>query len=354
MQISRNSIKNRFNIEDISEPNSKKTGISGYHGGLWCVIGWIAAKIFNKAVRIKTDKGVYYLNCKSLENWYKRVAPGSIAENDKDFSKKMHDPKAVKIMIESLKKPSKAHTPQDLWKKLETSTNLLPIAYLEDNEDHRFEDVKCPKNTAIIVENHSLHANRMTEGIATRFDLIASQAPLQGNEALFWQWIFENEYSILDLTTLADQDNGVTKYYPEAIDETFQAGPYFIKLIEKEGLLRKYQITFENETKEFPRFHLTRWQDFSEGSLEILTELVKIVEKNPKMLIHCRAGIGRTGTLITAVLLKEKIEKGEITKENFDESLNNLILSLREKRGPGFVQTCAQFEMLRHYGRSIL
>lgn len=77
MLISRNvTHKNRFNIGGLQEDQgAKKVGIAGYHGGICGIIGWIAAKVFHKAVRIKIDNKVYYLNCKSLDNWRKRMAP---------------------------------------------------------------------------------------------------------------------------------------------------------------------------------------------------------------------------------------------------------------------------------------
>lgn len=70
--------------------------------------------------------------------------------------------------------------------------------------------------------------------------------------------------------------------------------------------------------------------------------------------IHCRAGVGRTGTLITALLLKEKIESGVIHKQNLDDSLIDLLLQLRHQRGPKFVENKAQLDLLRRYAESLL
>lgn len=363
MEISKNSFSNnRFDITGISEPVGRKMGIAGYHGGFWAIIGWIVARIFHKAVPIKTTEGIYYLNCNSLKNWLQRVAPGfAPAGNDKEFSKKMHDPDAVARMIELLirplnppptiivdPEPVKDLSPDALWNHIENRTRKLKIDYQEFKEgEHRFPNVKCPKNTAIVVDNRSLHANQVAD------HFVASQAPLKESEPQFWQWIFENGYAIIDLTSPRDE---VTKYYPQYLNETYEAGNFLIKLVEEEGMRKRYEVinTSTDETKMVTRYHSTKWGDFKAGSLELINELACAIDQNENNLVHCRAGIGRTGTLITSALLKKKIECGEITKENFNVELPLLLLSLREKRGEMFVQTPDQFKMVHLFGTTLL
>lgn len=101
------------------------------------------------------------------------------------------------------------------------------------------------------------------------------------------------------------------------------------------------------------------WPDGGVISIEALHFLVKCVNKylinKEKVLIHCYAGVGRTGTLITAATIYHKIETGRFTKENFDiESLANLILNLRAQRSAKFVSTFQQFKLLYAYGRWLL
>lgn len=67
--------------------------------------------------------------------------------------------------------------------------------------------------------------------------------------------------------------------------------------------------------------------------------------------VHCRAGMGRTGTLIVAVILKEKIERGEITPANLRESLLKIVLGLRKHRGSAFVQRSTQLNALVEYAQ---
>jgi hypothetical protein len=91
------SNKNRFNIAGIADIGGAKgkKGISGYHGG---VIGWISAKILHKTVPIQSkDKGIYYLNCKSLEKWQKRVA------GDVSPATNIHSQEEVETMLQNIK-----------------------------------------------------------------------------------------------------------------------------------------------------------------------------------------------------------------------------------------------------------
>lgn len=90
--------KNRFNVEGIKEVGEKK-GIAGYHGG---IIGWISAHILHKTVPVESkDKGVYYLNCKSLENWKQKVAKGVKPPEN------IHNQKEVEKMLLAITSPNK-------------------------------------------------------------------------------------------------------------------------------------------------------------------------------------------------------------------------------------------------------
>jgi protein tyrosine phosphatase len=92
----------------------------------------------------------------------------------------------------------------------------------------------------------------------------------------------------------------------------------------------------------------------------MLIFLIKTIEekfhpsKELPLWIHCRAGIGRTGTLITAFILKEKIESEEIRKENLGLFLVELIFALRKERSQFFVETFDQFALLLSFGTHLL
>ncbi len=63
-------------------------------------------------------------------------------------------------------------------------------------------------------------------------------------------------------------------------------------------------------------------------------------------MLHCSAGVGRTGTVSTAVAVLKGIKEGEITKENYLKVIDNIILKGRSDRGPLFVQKVEQYKLI--------
>lgn len=246
-----------------------------------------------------------------------------------------------------------------LWDNLNEKSKALSIIYVENSEvNHRFPDVNCPRETAINVDGQYLHANTVVKKGESKIHFIASQAPLKKDESLFWKAILDNNFAILDLTTIIDQKAGVTKYYPDRIEECISYGQFSVQLKAKNGFFCEYQVTDNSTgvTKNLKRYHFTEWKDFGAVSVPLLKNLIETLEKEmgDQVWVHCRAGVGRTGTLITAFLLKEKIAKGHVTKENLDDTLINIILELRKRRGPYFVQMPEQLDLLRQFGNVLM
>ena len=88
----------------------------------------------------------------------------------------------------------------------------------------------------------------------------------------------------------------------------------------------------------------TKWRDFGvpegEESLKSFRLLLNIAlqcaQENKKMMVHCMAGIGRTGTF-GAVL-----EGIRTVKNNQDHSLGQILLNIRSYRS-GSIETPKQY-----------
>lgn len=257
------------------------------------------------------------------------------------------------------------------WKELEERDTLRTNkgTFLGDKyfkiKEHRFSDIKCPSHSAILINDHSLCANKVVMNgnskskirFNSNLNLVSSQAPMKSTEPLFWQAIFDDYYFIVDLTTPNDVLRGSIPYYPTVKEQTYEIGPFKIQLTDEDGMIKTYRVenTETKEVKTIKRIHCKTWVDCSAGSLDTLIDLVKKMnDLGNTFWIHCLGGIGRSGTLITAALLYEKIKKEEVSKEALFDLIPYIINKIRKERGPNTVQKLEQFEILFSYGYHLI
>uniref|UniRef100_K1QHZ8 protein-tyrosine-phosphatase n=1 Tax=Magallana gigas TaxID=29159 RepID=K1QHZ8_MAGGI len=133
----------------------------------------------------------------------------------------------------------------------------------------------------------------------------------------FWRMVWnENVNTIVILTNL--EENGVKKckkYWPST--ETMY-GVIHVKTLSSDSSscykVRRFQITLENESREVEQFHFTAWPD--KGVPSTVNSILDFRRKmrgkaditNP-VVVHCSAGIGRTGTFIALDFLINQGQK---------------------------------------------
>ena len=106
------------------------------------------------------------------------------------------------------------------------------------------------------------------------------------------------------------------------------------------------------------RWHYNNWPDM--GVVSSVEEFAKVIETvdsefnglNP--LVHCVAGIGRTGALIAGLILKQQIAERKIQKHELPQLIEEIVLELRLQRGKCFVYTDSQLDILIKYGEMLL
>lgn len=198
-------------------------------------------------------------------------------------------------------------------------------------------------------------------------------APLQSDhplftifQSVFWERILHDKPTLIDLRF----EDAVEKdsFYPklqqtDLISETEIKIFYTCHSVEqfKKTSIHKYHFTkltqSPSELTEITRITYSHWPDQKIISLDEFRDLLDALEdatKGAPLWIHCTAGVGRTGTVITALILKEKIKNKEICQENWEEKLIDIILTLRQQRGPLFVQKQEQLELLCEYTKHLL
>jgi protein tyrosine phosphatase len=213
-----------------------------------------------------------------------------------------------------------------------------------------FQNIPCPRTTAVAVGKKYLHANYVTDGKTPR-TFVASQLPYE--KQLFWKFILENDFDIIDLHTL---DSG---YAPSEQTGQLRFDSIIVQFVKKID-----ECTFEYEVydsvsqmkRQVRRHHFTGWRDTYSVTVAKLQELVSLLETTftRNTLVHCHAGIGRTGTLIAAYFTKQQIRSGIIRHENLEMALVDLIVELRKQRGSHFVQNAEQFGLLVDFALVLL
>ncbi len=270
----------------------------------------------------------------------------------------------------------------------ECTKELLKEAKMESRRylKYHFGNIPCPQATSVKVDKDTLNAN-----FVHLFDqeFICGQYPHPEAKGLLWKSILEYTDFILDLTSSIDMDKQKFKpYYPQQVSEKLsvpiddaaqrissgsgdesereplsEADLFTIEYVAEEPLgenkdnpdaiLSTYIITDPRTNppikKTVKRINFTKWIDHSVVSLEEIKEIAKWIDKyktNTPPLVHCSAGVGRTGTVCAATGLINAIKEGRVTRDNYLQVIHESILKGRFQRGPAFVQTEEQYNLL--------
>ncbi|CAD5119222.1 DgyrCDS7854 [Dimorphilus gyrociliatus] len=189
---------------------------------------------------------------------------------------------------------------------------------------------------------------------------IATQGCLTNTITDFWRMVW-NENSRVIIMTTKDSERGKKKcaiYWPKNVNEKMEreakSGNIIIELIQVEEndfyitrLMRITKCGF-TEARFIHQFQFKAWPDHGTPQdpgrvLDLLTKVDEAKARYPRtgpIIVHCSAGIGRTGTFIAIHILIKQIEDGA---EAID--IQKTILALRAQRS-GMVQTEAQYKFV--------
>lgn len=264
---------------------------------------------------------------------------------------------------------------EQVWTALALHTQELDHQFLEPHEvTARFFDVQLPRLTALpdpTRAGHYLHASWINFGLNER--MIASQKPLPSGpmataEAL-WLTVLKHDIPlIVDLTNPSDNEDG--DYAPAGTDDMLRFHGADVKLTRVEYIGRFRIETIVVESKDgsigkvaaIKRLHFLYWPDhgvIAASELIALADVIRaICPRRAHMLAHCRAGVGRTGTLLSFLAASDALQEAGGSTRRDSGTLHDsmaaalartvvaVVLAGRRDRGPGFVQTRQQFALL--------
>ncbi|XP_069128593.1 receptor-type tyrosine-protein phosphatase epsilon-like [Argopecten irradians] len=175
---------------------------------------------------------------------------------------------------------------------------------------------------------------------------VAAQGPMRTTVIEFWKMMWQlGSTKIVMVTNLIE--SGKTKcqqYWPSKGTENFGIITVTMKREENFGtfVIRYFKVSKDTVTRSVTQFHYTDWPDQkAPPSATSLVQFYRKVESliqppDVPLVVHCSAGIGRTGTYIAlACLVQEVTATGYV-------SVTRCVETLRRQR-LNMVQTTKQF-----------
>uniref|UniRef100_A0A672JX04 protein-tyrosine-phosphatase n=1 Tax=Sinocyclocheilus grahami TaxID=75366 RepID=A0A672JX04_SINGR len=184
---------------------------------------------------------------------------------------------------------------------------------------------------------------------------IACQGCLATTVNDFWQMVWQEKSRVIVMTTREVEKgrNKCVPYWPTTEGESKEAGRYVVTLLSEKDAA-DYKVRVMELTKEPARtiwhYQYLSWPDHGvpqePGGVLSFLEQVNVkqheLSSTGPMIIHCSAGIGRTGTIVVIDMLIDNIDAKGL---DCDIDIQKCIQMVRDQRS-GMVQTEAQYKFI--------
>ncbi|XP_054480416.1 receptor-type tyrosine-protein phosphatase beta [Anoplopoma fimbria] len=196
-----------------------------------------------------------------------------------------------------------------------------------------------------------------------RREYVATQGPLPGTKDDFWRMVWEHGvYNVVMVTQCVEKGRVKCDQYWPADREPLYYGDLVLQMLSEsvlpEWTIREFKITSESGCS-YPRvlrhFHYTVWPDHgvpesTQSLIQFVRTVRDYVDRSPSTgatVVHCSAGVGRTGTFIALDRVLQQLD----SKATID--LYGCVFDLRLHR-QHMVQTECQYSFLHQCVRDVL
>lgn len=248
---------------------------------------------------------------------------------------------------------------QKMSKKGEIKIPGLPIRRSQDEEFTHLGlrwiyDLSTPNKV------FNLKANRMKNPGDRAQEIAAFHYPRTDETGNLWRAIAQHKYVVFNLSNAMDEELSAAEYrclYPKEnspLQTKVKEEAISVSFSSMKNGFHIYNVTTEGKEEQVAVYHYPDWKDNGVISIEHLDGLVDAILPLPKVAVHCLAGLGRTGTLITAAFIKRLVQTGKLKKEAFTPNwLMEFVYELRKQRAQRWVRVPEQFNLLYEYGLSL-
>ncbi|KAL3879952.1 hypothetical protein ACJMK2_032228 [Sinanodonta woodiana] len=234
--------------------------------------------------------------------------------------------------------------------QLPTDAALLP----ENRKKNRYKDLYAYDINRVHLkplgndESDYINAS-FVDGYSVHRMYIASQGTTKQNINDFWRMLWQYDVEkIVMLTGLFEGGKHKCElYWPEGEGQTSTFGCVAVTLVDTDlfadYVIRTLEMSVNNESKRLTQFHYTAWPDKgvprATSSVVLFWNRVNREPTNKPIVVHCSAGIGRTGAYIALDIL---VSQGRVEG---NVNVSACVSSIRRQR-VNMVQTKEQYIFL--------
>lgn len=235
---------------------------------------------------------------------------------------------------------------------------------------NRFGDVMAFDHTRVKLTpddqgSDYINANYIP-GYSRENEYIATQGPLHSTMDDFWQMVWEHRASIIVMLTQTVERGQVKceQYWPATHGEVRQYGDVIVTNMSVSSL-NEFTITIfslkhaanDKEELEVMHLHYLKWPDMTaDVHVKSMTHFVSFVRQHVRpnrsgpIVVHCSAGIGRTGTYISIDYVMQFTQERPI---NDHLDIFSFIVKIRKARCR-MVQTAGQYILIHQCARHLM
>ena len=236
-----------------------------------------------------------------------------------------------------------------------------------DLEKDRYSDIKSYSHNIVTINQGKNYINASPINIIRDKYFISTQGPKKETIEDFWIMVWEHNCNVIVM--LCNEKEGgrekCARYWDENRVKQFNKIQIVKEEIKNSYIIRKIKLFNKREQKEkiVYQVHFIGWPDHGvpntqDGKIfDIFIEIIELVDKfrgNDPIVVHCSAGVGRTGTFISMYYLEKEIKRQIKDKfETIQFSIFNLVRKLKEMR-LYLVQTESQYKFIYEFVNYLL
>ena len=229
--------------------------------------------------------------------------------------------------------------------KQEIDNNVEYEKRLEENNNlNRYKDIRPFKDNLVKIDLGNKYINASWIHIPKSHYFIVTQGPMDSTIDDFCEMAYKYNANVIVMLCLLEENNKkkCANYWDNKNIKNFE----FKEINEEFDIngIRLRNFEFKRQKDTFPKniiqLHYTCWKDHTAPDKEAYHKLINLMilmdyyKGNTPGIVHCSAGVGRTGTFIALYNLYCEIMKQikDDTKKEIKFSIMNTVRQLKEMR----------------------